>query len=350
MVSRSIGVAAILISAYIIIQFLWYSQSILIPFIFAILIWNLLRTIARSIQNFPLVGSFIPNGISILIACGVIGVFFMLIGLILSENMQGMMGSLGKFQDNLSILLKKLPAFGIDKNYIVNLSEKVLKQLNFQHIFLGFYSSFTNLMSSLFLVMLFVLFFFIEQVFFHEKMSKLFSNSKTKVKVENLLNKISVEIQRYLGLKTLFSVFTGVSLYIVFKWMDLEFAAFWGVCIFLLNFIPNIGPFLITILISLFAYFQWLDLSKLTLIFGVQVVVHAFIGNFLEPHYLGKTMHLSPLFILMALSFWGILWGGTGLFLAVPMTVLMMIVMSSFEATRFWAILMSENGDLPDEA
>ena len=279
MLPRSIGVAAVLISAYIIIEFLWYSQSILIPFIFAILIWNLLRTVAHSIQKLPLIGAVLPNGIAILISFGAVISFFIFIGMVLSENMQAMLGSFGQFQNNLSLLLKKLPSLGIDKNYIVSVLENSLKQLNFQHILIGFYSSFTNLMSSLFLIILFVLFFFLEEVFFEDKMTKLFGGIKIRNKVSHLLTKISQEIQRYLGLKTLLSAITGFSLYLIFKWMNLEFAEFWGVCIFLLNFIPNIGPFLITIVISLFDYFQWLDLSKLSFIFGSQVFIHAFIGK-----------------------------------------------------------------------
>jgi predicted PurR-regulated permease PerM len=142
---------------------------------------------------------------------------------------------------------------------------------------------------------------------------------------------------------------TGGVIYLVMKLMGLAYAEFWGVSIFLLNFIPNIGALVITAIITLFAYFQWLDSTKVFVFLGIQVFVHAFIGNFLETHFLGRTMHLSPLFLLLALSFWGTLWGGMGLFLAVPMTVLMMIVLSSFEKTRFWAILMSENGDLPHD-
>jgi AI-2 transport protein TqsA len=79
------------------------------------------------------------------------------------------------------------------------------------------------------------------------------------------------------------------------------------------------------------------------------LVIHVFIGNFIETHYLGKTMHLSPLFLIISLCFWGMLWGGTGLFLAVPMTVLLMIVFGSFESTRMFAIMLSEKGDLPKD-
>ena len=131
--------------------------------------------------------------------------------------------------------------------------------------------------------------------------------------------------------------------------MDLEFAAFWGILVFFMNFIPNIGSIVMTIIITVVAYFQWLDWTKVSILLGAQMFVHVLIGNFLETHYLGRTMHLSPLFILIALCFWGMIWGGTGLFLAVPMTVLLMIVLGSFESTRIYALLLSEKGELPKD-
>ena len=346
---RSLSTAAVLISIYIMIQFLWYSQSILIPFIFAFLIWNLLRTIATSIRSIPEIGRYIPNSLAILCSFSSVFFIFLLIGQILTDNIQTMMISSGHLQNNLNIVLGKISSAGVDKAYLVNLIQDGLKQLNLQRLFLDFYSSISNFMSSLFLIILFVIFFFIEQVFFNLKISKLFIGEDSREKAYFLLTKIPQEIQRYLGLKTLFSMLTGGMIYLVMKMMGLDYAEFWGVSIFLLNFIPNIGALVITVIITLFAYFQWLDSTKVFVFLGIQVFVHAFIGNFVETHFLGRTMHLSPLFLLLALSFWGTLWGGMGLFLAVPMTVLMMIVLSSFEKTRFWAILMSENGELPHD-
>ena len=88
---------------------------------------------------------------------------------------------------------------------------------------------------------------------------------------------------------------------------------------------------------------------KVFLFLILQVLVHMIVGNFVETHYLGKSLHLSPLVIILSLCFWGMLWGGTGLFLAVPMTVLMMIIFSCFGPLRPFAILMSENGELLDD-
>jgi AI-2 transport protein TqsA len=349
MLSKSTTLASVLISIYIIIQFLWYSQSILIPFIFAVLIWNLLSTSASLIQRLPVVGKSIPHILAILAAFGIISLIFFLIGVILTENMQAMMVSSARFQTNINLLLKKLPHLGFDTHYLFQLLQNEFKKIDLQQLFVQFYSSMSNLMSSLFLIILFVLFFFIEEVFFEQKFAKLFSENKSRAKVHGILVTILKEIQRYLGLKSLFSALTGFSLYVVLSFMRLEYAAFWGVLVFLFNFIPNIGPIIMTLIISLFAYFEWLDWSKVVLLLVIQISIHAYIGNYLETRYLGRTMHLSPLFILIALSFWGAIWGGMGLFLAVPMTVLMMIILSSFEASRFWAILMSENGELPDD-
>jgi AI-2 transport protein TqsA len=349
MPARSLSVAAVLVSIYIMIQFLWYSQSILIPFIFAVLIWNLLRTIANSIRSIPKIGGYVPQSLAILSSFAVVFFIFLMIGQILTENVPTMVISSGHLQNNLNLVFQKIALAGIDKAYMVNLVQDGLKQLNLQGLFVNFYSSISNFMSSLFLITLFVIFFFIEQVFFTQKIAKLFVGEDSREKAYFLLTKIPQEIQRYLGLKTLFSMLTGGVIYLVMKMMGLAYAEFWGVSIFLLNFIPNIGALVITVIITLFAYFQWLDSTKVFVFLGIQVFVHAFIGNFLETHFLGRTMHLSPLFLLLALSFWGTLWGGMGLFLAVPMTVLMMIVLSSFEKTRFWAILMSENGELPHD-
>jgi hypothetical protein len=69
-------------------------------------------------------------------------------------------------------------------------------------------------------------------------------------------------------------------------------------------------------------------------------------GNIVEPNLMGETLNLSPLAVIMALIFWGSLWGITGAFLCVPLTVILVIVMSNFESTRWVAVLLSKTGVL----
>jgi predicted PurR-regulated permease PerM len=195
---------------------------------------------------------------------------------------------------------------------------------------------------------LFVIFFFIESSSFKDKLSRIFKNAQDRKKVSYLLKEIPAQIQFYLGMKSLFSAITAISIYIVMKIMGFDFAEFWAVCIFFMNFIPNIGAVIVTFVMTLFAYFQWLDIAKVGLFFLAQLGIHGIIGNVVETHYLGRTMNLSPMVLLLSLCFWGMIWGGTGLFLAVPMTVLMMIILASFPSTRMYALLMSEKGELPE--
>ena len=61
---------------------------------------------------------------------------------------------------------------------------------------------------------------------------------------------------------------------------------------------------------------------------------------------MGKSLNLSPLIILIALSVWGALWGVTGMILSVPITVIVTIILAEFTKTRPIAVLMSERGDV----
>ena len=66
----------------------------------------------------------------------------------------------------------------------------------------------------------------------------------------------------------------------------------------------------------------------------------------MEPKLLGNNMNLSPLVTILALSFWGAIWGITGMILSVPITVIMVIIFSQFEHTKPIAILLSERGNV----
>ena len=345
---RSVIMAAVAVSIFFLVQCLWYSQSILIPFIFAILIWNLLCTISRFFQKLPLLGKMLPRAITLLMAIFTVLMVCLLTGKIVSGSMGQMLLSSASLQQKTAALLDTLAHQGFSKAYLADGLKSVLKELNIQGFISGFYSVISNLMSSLFLMFLFVVFFFIESSHFKEKLSRIFQNPQDQKKASYLLKEIPAQIQFYLGMKSLFSAITATSIYIVMKIMGFEFAEFWGVCIFFMNFIPNIGAILVTVVMTLFAYFQWLDLAKVSVFLLAQLGIHGIIGNVIETHFLGRTMNLSPMVLLLSLCFWGMLWGGTGLFLAVPMTVLMMIILASFESTRVYALLMSEKGELPE--
>jgi len=70
------------------------------------------------------------------------------------------------------------------------------------------------------------------------------------------------------------------------------------------------------------------------------------VGNFLEPKMMGSTLNVSPLVVMLSLTLWGSIWGIAGMFLSVPITVMMMIIFAHFERTRYLAVLLSGDGAL----
>ncbi|MFQ6744761.1 MAG: AI-2E family transporter, partial [Alphaproteobacteria bacterium] len=118
---------------------------------------------------------------------------------------------------------------------------------------------------------------------------------------------------------------------------------------FITSYIPTIGAFVacgLPILYSLVSApsLQQPILTAIGLI-GLQILF----GNIIEPKLTGKTLNLSTLAILINLVFWGMVWGIAGMFFSVPMLVAIYIICAQFDTTRPIAILLSENGEIPDK-
>lgn len=164
--------------------------------------------------------------------------------------------------------------------------------------------------------------------------------------MHRILQRIGDEIQPYVWLKTVTSLTTGVASYTVMKIVGVNFAEFWALLIFALNYIPYIGALLRVVFPAVLTLVQY-DTFRPFLITTVMLTVIQFsIGSILEPRLMGKGLNLSPLIMLVALSVWGTIWGVVGMFLAVPLMVVVMIVCSHFAATRPLAIIMSADGEL----
>lgn len=112
-------------------------------------------------------------------------------------------------------------------------------------------------------------------------------------------------------------------------------APLFGLLAFLFNFIPNIGSIIATLLPIPIAFAQFEDQPWMILaVVGLPGTVHITIGNVVEPRLMGRGLELHPVTVLLALAFWGLLWGIVGMVLAVPIVAAMRIVFSHFASTR----------------
>ena len=144
------------------------------------------------------------------------------------------------------------------------------------------------------------------------------------------------------------SLLTAVLSYIVMVLLGVDFPVLWAFIIFILNYIPYIGSLIASLLPGLFAIFQFASFWPFIYIFVAVEAVQILVGNYIEPKVMGKTLNLSPLVVVIALSFWGAIWGILGMILSVPIVSILIIICAQFPSTRPVAVMLSENGSIED--
>lgn len=148
------------------------------------------------------------------------------------------------------------------------------------------------------------------------------------------------DIQRYLAIKTVVSLITGILAGLLCWAAGLDFFILWGIVAFALNFIPVIGSIVAgvppTVLALLVA--GW---PNAILVAGGYLLINNFLGNFLEPILVGRRFGISTLVVVIAVMFWGWVWGPLGMLLAVPLTMLLKVVLDGTEEFRWIGVAIS---------
>lgn len=340
--NRTLTFTAGLILVSLIGYLLIAGRSLLIPIVIAIFIWHLLNTINNAMQRMPFVGSRLPNWLSMVLALLVVAILVKILIDIITNNVSDVITASSRYQENLTNIFN-----AIDERFHIKAFVNIdgfVKNLSVQSILMNIYGVFSTITGSAVLIALYVVFLFVEQHFFKQKLDALFPQASHRQLVNNITSHIVKDTQTYLGLKTLLSIITATASWIIMKSVGLDFAEFWALLIFFLNFIPNIGAIVATAFPMLLALIQFQSWLPFVIITSGIVAIQFIVGNLVEPRFLGKSLNLSPLVILFALALWGAIWGILGMFLSVPITVMMMIIFAHFDATRPIAIMLSQDG------
>jgi AI-2 transport protein TqsA len=156
---------------------------------------------------------------------------------------------------------------------------------------------------------------------------------------------IAAKFRRYMLVRTAMSVMTGVVIWAFALVAGLELATAWGVIAFALNYIPFVGPFVATILPSMFAVAQSESWEMAVVVFAGLNIIQFLIGSYLEPRVAGATLSVSPFLVLFAVFFWMFLWGLPGAFIGVPIVVAALTICEQYPSTRWVAELFSGRDD-----
>ncbi|MCA9489402.1 MAG: AI-2E family transporter [Myxococcales bacterium] len=150
---------------------------------------------------------------------------------------------------------------------------------------------------------------------------------------------VGERVQRYLLIKSVVSLITGVLAGLACRVIGIDFWLLWGLLAFLLNYIPTIGSIVAAVPPVLLAAVQlgWPQAVGCAVAYAS---INVMLGNFLEPRILGQSLGLSPLVVFLSLLFWGWMWGPAGMLLCVPMTVVVQLVLEGSDETRWIAVLL----------
>lgn len=162
--------------------------------------------------------------------------------------------------------------------------------------------------------------------------------------VKSVIERIAADVRTYLWVQAVTGAMITIPVAIVMLVIGLQNVLFWTVIFFLLTFIPNIGVTVGSIVPALFALLQFDSVWPAVLIFGVSQVAATVVGNLIYPRMQADTQNIDPIVTIVALTFWTLLWGIPGAFLAVPMTLMMMMVFAQFESTKWVTAALSNDG------
>lgn len=194
----------------------------------------------------------------------------------------------------------------------------------------------TAALSLFFLIILYLVFILAESVVLPKKLANVFAADGNGLKGTT---KVLKEVQRYLGLKTLVSLVTGLVIWAGAEIIGVDFAIFWGLLAFVLNYIPTVGSILAAVPAILLALLQ-LGWGAALALSGVYLVTNIAIGSIADPILIGKTLRISPVIVLISLMFWGWVWGPIGMFLSVPLTIVVRIILENTGGGADFAALM----------
>ena len=309
------------------------AASLLEPFLLAVFIAILIASPFSWLQDKGLAAA-----VALVLVLGLLVLGLLLIGTLIGTSAREFSSNFPAFQDRVhgvtGGLLGWLDSTGIHvSDDLVSAYMDPAKAVEMATNILG---GMGDILTNSFLILVTVVFILLEAAGFPDKWRLM------RGKADDSLAKFSEaisNINRYVGIKTLTSLATGILVVMLMLFMGVDYPLLWGLLAFLLNFVPNIGSIIAAIPAVIQVLVQ-LGFSAALVVAGGYLVINIFIGTFIEPRYMGKGLGLSTLVVFLSLIFWGWVLGPVGMILSVPLTIAARIALQSHDETRWVAIML----------
>lgn len=318
------------------------TSEVTLPVAFALFLFAFVNPLMEKFAKLK-----IPNAISIILIMVLVVSIFLVVGYFMGIMVNMLIAKLPYYAERVKAVDLLLSQYAV--KYLDDVPENFsfIGSLNvdWYSLLMGWLTSISSrvlsLLSDVMIILITLMFLLFERSTFLPKVSVALDNEKGQ-KLSALLGKINKQIAKYLTLKTIISLATGVCFYLTALVTGLDFALLWGFLAFILNFIPTIGSIVVTGMTILMAVIQFTpDWVMILYVALLTISIEMVLGNIIDPRIQGVQLNISPLMILISLSFWGYIWGIAGMFLAVPIMSIIQIVCLVIPSLKPIAVILS---------
>lgn len=312
-----------------------FAADIIVPFILALFIAVVLSPLVQRMVKLR-----VPRVLAISLLVIVIVMAMVLLLAYLGTSLNELARTLPQYRSSLVIPLKSLEPWLVRLGIGVSVDEmvKYIDPNAAMTLITNLLTQLTNAMSSIFLLLLTVVFMLLEVPQLPTKLQQIMVRPvEGMAAIQRAIDSVS----HYLVLKTAISLVTGLVVWGMLTTLDVRFAFIWGLLAFALNYIPNIGSVLAAIppIIQMLVFGGLYD--ALVVLAGY-LIINLVFGNILEPRIMGRGLGLSTLVVFLSLIFWGWLLGPVGMLLSVPLTIIVKIALEQSVGGQSIAILLGD--------
>lgn len=338
--SRTTATAQIITGIAAGVALLHFLASIIIPFVIAFVLAVLVNALVRFIQTrWPGAPAW-----AVSLLAGVVVIFTASAGIFIMAQGVAQIVSQGP------ALVARLDGISLATGRSLHLHEplrltSIIGKVSVADVAGFLLSGMQGIISGLLLMVVYFGFMLAGRKRIAAKIARAAGSSSRANMINSTAGRIEGDIETYVFVQTITGLILTAAATAVMLVVGLNNVLFWTVIFFLLTFIPNIGVTVGSIAPSLFALIQFSTVWQAITIFVVIQVVATVVGNLIYPRLQAHTQNIDPVATLLSLAFWSWLWGLPGAFLAVPMSLMSMMVFSQFESTRWVAALLSNDGN-----
>jgi predicted PurR-regulated permease PerM len=322
------------------------ARGLLLPFVLGLALWYMVDALADTFER-PKFGAIkLPRFVAVIMAFCVMGWLAWILGRTVSRNVTAVAAAAPNYEVRLQNLLEQgARMIGIEQTPTLT---QLFDKISLADTLGSLATAAASIISVTGIVLIYAGFLFVEQVHFRRKLSILFGQGGQQARVRSVLDQIDRDIRTYIRIKTTLAAVTSGLAYVVMHWVGVDFAGFWAVMVFFFYYIPTVGSILAILAPALLTLVQFDHLTPFLIVLFVIGTIQIVMANVIEPAIMGRSLNLSPLVVIISLMVWSTIWGVVGMFLCVPIMVVLLIVLAHFDATRPVAVLLSADGDIPE--